>query len=591
MKLFLSAFLGTIIGLIAGALILVGLTMTVIGSVIDQTSAQPDQPDIMVLELDMRDRLSDQAPKAGLEAAFGGGTGFIDTIINIQRAAADDRVKGIFIRASEMGVGSARAEEYRDVLRAFKRNGKFVITHSQGAFIGGPSSLRSISMSDEIWIQPGSDVIATGIGFETLFLGNLMKRLSISPDFVSLYEFKTAPNNLRETDYTEAHRESLTSIATELWAMTVASVAEDRLLDQAMVRTILESGPLGSQQLLQAGLADVEGWPEDARDAALTRAGPNSRILNIRDYAPRRLPASSPAVAIVGGRGNIITGGSNDTLLQAGSAFASDSISRALFEAAENERVEAIVFRVDSGGGSPTGSDQIWRAIERIQAEYKKPVIISMGSVAASGGYYVAMGADWIVANPSTITGSIGITGGKIAVSEGLSRLGVDARTITVGGDFTTAFMSSERFTPSQRQAVEDMLGRGYDRFVELVADGRNMDANQIDRAARGRIWSGRAALEIGLVDELGGILEAIETAKRLAGLPDGQDVTLIQYPQSIGVFGLPTGGSASVAAQISNIVGVIGYFSNADVRDVLEAYRTTSSMPVQARMQPVNEQ
>ena len=214
-----------------------------------------------------------------------------------------------------------------------------------------------------------------------------------------------------------------------------------------------------------------------------------------------------------------------------------------------------------------------------------------MGSVAASGGYYVAMGADWIVANPSTITGSIGITGGKIAVSEGLSRLGVDARTITVGGDFTTAFMSSERFTPSQRQAVEDMLGRGYERFVELVADGRNMDANQIDRAARGRIWSGRAALEIGLVDELGGILEAIETAKRLAGLPDGQNVTLIQYPQSIGVFGLPTGGSASVAAQISNIVGVIGYFSNADVRDVLESYRTTSSMPVQARMQPVNEQ
>ncbi|MGB2073843.1 MAG: signal peptide peptidase SppA [Henriciella sp.] len=590
MRMFLSAFMGTIIGLVAGALILVGITMTVVGSLIDQTSAQPEQPDIMVLEIDMRDRLPDQAPKAGLEAAFGGGIGFIDTIISIERAAADDRVKGIFIRASEMGVGSSRAEEYRDVLAAFKRTGKFVITHSQGAFIGGPSSLRAISMSDEIWIQPGSDVIATGIGFETLFLGNLMKRLSISPDFVSLYEFKTAPNNLRESDYTDAHRESLTGIATELWAMTVESVAEDRQIDPLAVRETLESGPLGSRKLILTGLADIEGWPEDARDAALARAGPNSQILDVRNYVPPQSSASGPAVAIVGGRGGIVTGGSDDTLLQAGSAFASDSISAALFEAAENDRVKAIVFRVDTGGGSPTGSDQIWRSIERIKADYKKPVIISMGSMAASGGYYVSMGADWIVANPSSITGSIGITGGKIAISEGLARLGVDARTIAVGGDFTTAFMSSEKFTPSQREAVEDMLARGYDRFVQLVADGRNLTAEQIDRAARGRIWSGRAARDIGLVDELGGILQAVEAAKRLADLPEDQDISLIHYPRTIGLFGLPTGERTSVLSQISNLMRIVSYFSRDEVRQAIEAYGTSSQAPVQARISPVNE-
>ncbi|CAI8327443.1 MAG: Putative signal peptide peptidase SppA [Hyphomonas sp. TMED17] len=276
--------------------------------------------------------------------------------------------------------------------------------------------------------------------------------------------------------------------------------------------------------------------------------------------------------------------------MQAGSAFASDSISAALFEAAENDRVKAIVFRVDTGGGSPTGSDQIWRSIERIQADYKKPVIISMGSMAASGGYYVSMGADWIVANPSSITGSIGITGGKIAISEGLARLGVDARTIAVGGDFTTAFMSSEKFTPSQREAVEDMLARGYDRFVQLVADGRNLTAEQIDRAARGRIWSGRTARDIGLVDELGGILQAVEAAKRLADLPEDQDISLIHYPRTIGLFGLSTGERTSVLSQISNLMRIVSYFSRDEVRQAIEAYGTSSQEPVQARISLVNE-
>ncbi|MEO1965111.1 signal peptide peptidase SppA, partial [Hyphomonas sp.] len=226
----------------------------------------------------------------------------------------------------------------------------------------------------------------------------------------------------------------------------------------------------------------------------------------------------------------VVTGSSEGSSpFESAPAFASDTVARAILDAGKNDKVKAIVFRVDSPGGSPTASDQIWNAIERVQAD-GKPVVVSMGSLAASGGYYVSAGADYIVANRSTITGSIGIFGGKFALAGGFNKLGITFDTISVGGEFADAY-GMDRFTPEQEAEVKASLKRGYDRFVGIVAEGRGMTYDQVHEVARGHVWSGEDALERGLVDEIGSYTDAIAKAKELAGIDADTTPRLIYYP------------------------------------------------------------
>ena len=307
-----------------------------------------------------------------------------------------------------------------------------------------------------------------------------------------------------------------------------------------------------------------------------------------------QLNLDGDTVAIVGGQGPIITGDNNAGLFSEAPGFASDAIARALLEAGADERVKAIVFRVDSPGGSPTASDQIWRAIERIQSEYNKPVVVSMGSVAASGGYYVSAGSDWIVANRSTITGAIGIFGGKFAVSEGLARIGVNADSIQVGGAFTGAFSTTEAFNQEQRAMMRAWLERGYDRFIGLVAEGRNMSIEDTDAVARGRVWSGTDALDAGLVDQLGTLNDAIDKAAELAGLDADASYNVDEYPKiDTGFpFGTPM-AEASLRASLQDLqaIGEISdLISTPQVQALLSEVRAAETNRLQARMVTVQE-
>ena len=236
-------------------------------------------------------------------------------------------------------------------------------------------------------------------------------------------------------------------------------------------------------------------------------------------------------IAMVGGEGAVVTGGGgSESPFAEPQAFASDAIARAILDAADDEDVKAIVFRVDSPGGSPTASDQIWRAVERAK-EKGKPVVVSMGSVAASGGYYVATGADAIIANRGTITGSIGIFGGKFAIDGTLNKIGITLDSVTVGGEFANAY-GAEPFNQAQEAEIRAMLKRGYDRFVTLVGEGRGMTYDEVHNIARGRVWSGEEAKKIGLVDELGGFMTAITKAQELAGMDTSHLPLLAYYPQ-----------------------------------------------------------
>lgn len=528
-----------------------------ISAAIGAASSEPPKPDNMILTLDLRNRFSDQTQTSGF-AAFNSSPGFIDILTRLKSAETDDNVKGLFIRGAQGSVGSARAEELREAIHDFRASGKYVIAHTQGSFSTGPSSLRAISAADEIWVQPGSDLNVSGVTFETYFMKDLLDRLSIVSEIVALYEYKNAPNDLKENDYTEPHREAMTRLAESLWTTSLEDIAADRDMPMEDLRALLEASPMSAEAAVEARIMDKLGWPEEAMEAARDRSKKGS-LVSIASYQPSSNALSEAQIAIVGGEGGIVTGGSGGGNPFAGATgFASDSVAESILEAGRNTKIKAIVFRVDSPGGSPTASDQIWRAVQRVQ-EDGKPVIVSMGSIAASGGYYVSTGADYIMASRSTITGSIGIFGGKSTVSEGLERIGVHPRSITVGGGFADAY-DSNLFTDAQREALTSSLKRGYDRFTGLVSVGRNMSGEAVDKVARGRVWSGEDALKNNLIDEIGGFIDAIDKARDLAGFETDVKVRLVYYPKrKTGVEALEDlfGASADVA-RVASVIGAI---------------------------------
>lgn len=592
MKTFFASLGGAVVGSIVGLFLLFFIGMAIIQSSVNslmQSAAGPetgqDDGNPIVLTLDLRSGFADQAATTGPEALFGS-IGFVDVITTLDAAAEDDQVKGLYIRASEYGIGSSRAEEYREAFLKFKAADKFIITHSQGSYGGGPSGYRAIAASDQIWVQPGSDMIASGLALETLFMRGLFDNLSITPEFEALYEFKNAPNTYEEETYTEPHRRAMTELAESLWNVSLNDIASDRGMSVDQARATLESSPISAEQMVQANFATQLGWPEDALDAALEQAGENAISIEVTSYNAPETPFGAPVIAIVGGQGPIVSGGAGGSFFQEGNGFASDAIAAAILEAGRDEKVEAIVFRVDSPGGSPTASDQIWRAIERIQTEEEKPVVVSMASVAASGGYYVSTGADWIVANRTTITGSIGIFGGKFAISEGLARIGINAESIKVGGEFTGAFSTTEGFTDEQRVSIRAWLTRGYDRFTELVSEGRGMSLEQVDAVARGRVWSGEDALSRGLVDELGGLNVAIAKARELAEIEEDAAIRLKSYPNSgDSTFPLFSASAGASAEELQAIGQLADLLNEPEVQAMIQEVETARSSRIQARI------
>ena len=514
----------------------------------------------IVITLDLRSGFTDQTAASGF-AAFSGSVGFTDILTKLKSAESDDKVKGLFIRGTQGSFGSARAEELRDALNEFRASGKYVIAHTQGSYSTGPSDLRAIAAADEVWIQPGTELIASGVSFETLFMKDLLDRLSIVSEVIALYEYKNAPNDLKENDFTGPHREAMTELAESLWAASLEDISADRGIDIDSLRVLLEAGPIAADVALENKLVDKLGWPEEALEAAQNRKS-KGNLLSIAKYTPPFAGLDASQIAIVGGQGGIVTGGSSGGAnpFDTAPVFASDPVAKSILQAGKNEKIKAIVFRVDSPGGSPTASDQIWRAIERVQDD-GKPVIVSMASVAASGGYYVSTGADYIMASRSTITGSIGIFGGKTTLSEGFERLGIHPRAVTVGGEFAHAY-DSDLFTANQREQVTASLKRGYDRFTSLVAEGRNMSVEDVHEVAKGRVWSGADALKKNLVDEIGGFTDAIEKAKELAGIDPDTNVRLIYYPKrKTGFEALEDlfGVSADVARAASVVSALAG--------------------------------
>jgi len=531
----MKQFFLTVLGVFTGLILFVVVLPIVLITIAMATASKPTAPSNTVLELDLRQSVSDQASSSPFSAFGGSSLSTLQIVDTLAQAEKDGRVKSLLVRLPEGGINPATADEIRQAIRRFRAAGKPVIAHSQGFQPIGTaiSSYMLGAAASELWMQNTASFQVAGFAADDVFLARAFERYGVRADFEQRYEYKNAVNQYTQSDFTGPHREAMTAWMTSIYDSAIGNAAGDRRVEPAALKTTIEAGPYSAQQALALKLVDKIGQAEDAEAEAKRRAGNRAEIVEFGEYASiqgERKGSGRDAIAIVGGEGAILTGRGGGGGFGGGSSIHSDVTAKAIYDAIDDKTVKAIVFRVSSPGGSPEASEQILAAV-RAARKAGKPVVVSMGEYAASGGYWISSEADWIVAQPSTLTGSIGVYGGKFVVADALARFGVDLRGISVGGDYADAFSPTQTFTAPQRAAFAASMDRTYDEFITRVATGRHLPPARVREIARGRVWTGAQGKGLGLVDELGGVTEAVAKAKALAQIPADRDVRFKRFP------------------------------------------------------------
>jgi protease-4 len=531
-------------------------------------------PNGCVLELDLRAAPPETSGLDPLAIITGGGRPLVlrEAVAALHRAAEDPRVAGLIARVELPAAAAGPVQELREAIAAFaavKPSLAWAETYP------GTLSYYLASAFGEVWMQPSGTVGLIGFATNALFLRDALDKAGIEAQFVARGEYKSAANLFTQDRYTDAHREADTRLLESLRGQVWQAIAESRNIGQDALDGLADRAPLLRDAAVDSGLIDRIGFRDEAyaRIAELVDGEADSPTDADSDDAPPRLfvtryaratgpggpsvPGRGPksTIAVVTVAGPIVSGRGGSRVPFGSSNAGGDTIAAALREAAHDDSVSAIVLRVDSPGGSVTASETIWREVKRAR-ESGKPVVASMGAVAASGGYYVSMCADAIVANPGTITGSIGVITGKLVARDLKERLGVGSDAVRTNAN-ADAWSINAPFTPEQQAQVEAEADLFYTDFVERVADGRNLSVDAVDAVARGRVWTGADALGHGLVDELGGLRAAVRKAKVLAGLDVDDKVRLVSYPGS-SVWDLvrPRSSSQPAAASLPDALG-----------------------------------
>ncbi len=557
MKQFLTTLAGVFFGLL---LFMIGVPVLIIAGLAAGSRPAP-LAGRNVLVLDLRSGLTDQEASAPL-ALFTGKTLSVLGIEQVlRRAQSDGQVGGLLVRLPEGGMAPASADELRGAFKRFRAAGKPILAFSQGLYADGmvPSTYELAAASGDIWMQPASSFQVTGMARNDVFFKRFFDQHAIKPDYQQRYEFKNAVNPYLYSDYTAAHRESELGWMGSVYQTVLRSVAADRALPLAAIKTRLEAGPYSAEDAKAQGLIDTVGELHDAGKAIMAKAGAGAKLTAFKDYAaadPQTFGGGGK-IAVIGAEGEIMTGEDRSpSPLGGGETIGSDDVAKAFYAAIDDSDVKAIVFRVSSPGGSDTASEQILSAVRAAKAA-GKPVVISMGTYAASGGYWISSQASEIVAQPTTLTGSIGVFGGKFALGDALGKFGVDMRGVKVGGDFADAFLAAAPMTPRQTTAFSAWMDKIYAGFVDRVATGRGLTPDRVRQIAKGRVWTGEQAKTLGLVDSLGGFYDAVDRAKVLAKITG--DARLQSFGQSTSPFVAlrkMIGASARVMAVMARVDG-----------------------------------
>ncbi len=383
--------------------------------------------------------------------------------------------------------------------------------------------------STRFWVSPAGDVNLYGLLSVTPFLRGTLDKLGVYPDFDSIGKYKNAKDIYTEKTMTDAHREATLSYLTDWYGQMVAGIAEARGLDAAQVEAFINEGPFTGDEALEKGLIDKLGYYDEFEKDLEDRAGGEMPTLSYSDYMDKsKKPSARSRIAVITGVGLIINGKSSLDPT-AGYLMGSETITEAFRKARTDDGIKAIVFRVDSPGGSAVASDLIRREVEL--AMRKKPVIVSMSDLAASGGYWISAGATKIVSQPATLTGSIGVVAGKMVTKGFYDWIGLNRVSIGIG-DHSDYYYDGQRFSEEEKQIYWKFMNKIYDKFTTLVADGRGMEKDAVDKIGQGHVWTGERAKELGLVDELGGMKRAIEIAKSEAGIAPDEGVRLVYLPE-----------------------------------------------------------
>jgi protease-4 len=509
------------------------------GSVVDLLKDARDRRSAaLILELDLTDGIVEGPPADPVSALLSmRRTHLRDVLGGLRRARTDPRVRALVVRIGGHRLGLAMAQELRDAVRAFRDAGKLAVAWAEsfGETGRGTVPYYLATAFERIYLQPSGDLALTGVALEEPFFNEALGKIGVTPRFAKRHEYKTAANTFMERAYTPEHKEMSGRLVASAGEQVVAGVAAGRGLSPERVRELIDRAPLLGAEALEAGLVDKLAYRDEVyADVRAAVGDADARLRYVARYnraqgLARRLPRQrQPGVALIQGQGPIRLGRSGRGPMPGqGSSIGSDTIATAIRAAVRDDKVKAIVFRVDSPGGSYVASDTIWREIV-LARKAGKPVIVSMGNVAASGGYFVAAPATVIVAQPGTLTGSIGVVFGKPVVGDLLGRLGIGLDSVEHGAH-ARMYAPTRDFTEEEWGRVNSFLDRIYDDFVGKVAEGRGLPRERVDALARGRVWTGADAHERGLVDELGGLGQALDLARGKAGLPVDAPVRL--YP------------------------------------------------------------
>ncbi|HEY3908968.1 MAG TPA: signal peptide peptidase SppA [Stellaceae bacterium] len=517
--------------------VLLVIAVTVV--VVRLRPSTPPLPGKIILSVDLTQGLAEGGGETGwLRLVAGGKPSLRDFLDALEAAGADPRVKGLLARVGDDELGLAKVQQVRDAITAFRAKGKFAIAFADsfGEFGDGTRPYYLASAFDRIWLQPMGSVGLTGLYSDAPFVKGTLDLLGVVAEFDHRGRYKTAANVLTETQMTPPGREQVEDLLSSLGGQVVDGIAEGRRLSPQTVRALIDRGPFLAGEALKAKLVDRLGYRDEVIAAAHKRAGSDAEIVSLPTYLARatRPHRQGARIALIYGSGLIVSGNGSAGLLAPPDEMAASRITRAFRDAVRDPKVRAILFRIDSPGGSVVASETIWRDVV-FARERGKPVIVSMGDVAGSGGYYIAAPADKIVAEPATLTGSIGVLGGKLVLAGLLKKIGISTDAAAFGANASMSSATSP-FSPFARSRLEAFLDASYQGFKAHVASGRHMTADQVEAIAKGRVWTGEEAKAHGLVDALGGYEVALRLARKAAGIAQGAPIELKLFPPEEGL-------------------------------------------------------
>jgi protease-4 len=529
--------------LILGGILVVVIVVAVIGVVYAaRTMGRPSIADNSVLVLNVTGELPDYVAEEPLAKTFGikQAQSFSGLLTQLRKAKVDDRIKAVLLDIDFPGIGWGKADEFRDAVKDFKTSGKPVYAYME---IGTNREYYLATAADKIFLPPSGDIYINGFAAEAMFYKGTLDKLGIEADVIQIGpKYKNAPDQYTRKEMSDGQREVINAVLDEYYGRFTDAITESRSKSADDVKTLIDGAPYNANQAKSLGLIDGAVYRSQVDDDLKTRLGYKEgdklRTISGGDY--REIPSDSlglnrgDKIAVIYASGAINIGRSSNGPLS-GNMVGSDTIVKAVNDAADDGSIKAIVLRVDSPGGSSLASDLMWNALENAKA--KKPVVVSMSDVAASGGYYISCNASKIVAEPSTITGSIGVFMGKPVVKGLYDWLGITNQYVMRGKN-AGIFRETEKWTPDEREKMVAQTNSIYfDNFVPKVAKGRGKSVEAVNEIGQGHVWTGTQAKGNGLIDEFGGLEKAISIAKDLAGLPADKDVRRIVFPEPRSFF------------------------------------------------------